>query len=53
MDSIKKKMTSLAQATEEANARAEAFERETRETNEAADRCEEQVKFMCHKLETE
>ena len=43
MDSIKKKMTSLAQATEEATARAEAYERETTETNDLADKFEEQV----------
>ena len=43
MDSIKKKMRSLAQATEEAESVANSFDTETKATNEIADKCEEQV----------
>ena len=43
MDSIKKKMRSLAQATEEANSLANNFDTETKATNEVADKFEEQV----------
>ncbi len=45
MDSIKKKMKSLAQASEEANSRTRIYEEETRATNEIADKFEEQVNF--------
>ena len=44
MDSIKKKMLSLSQATEEANSRASVYEAEMRKINEIADKFEEQVK---------
>ena len=43
MDSIKKKMRSLAQATEEAESVANSFDTETKATNEIADKFEEQV----------
>lgn len=43
MDSIKKKMLSLAQATEEANARSSVYEEELRRINAIADNFEEQV----------
>ena len=38
MDSIKKKMITLSTATDEANARAEKFEEETRRITEIADK---------------
>ena len=40
MDSIKKKMMTLSSATEEANARAEKFEEETRRISDIADKYE-------------
>ena len=43
MDSIKKKMRSLASATEEASARATVFEEECNSTNEIAEKFEEQA----------
>ena len=43
MDSIKKKMLSLSQATEEANSRASVYEQEMKKINEIADKFEEQV----------
>ena len=43
MDSIKKKMRSLAQATEEAESVANSFDTETKATNEIADKFEGQV----------
>ena len=44
MDAIKKKMRSLAQATEEATARAAVFEEERNRVNDAADKFEEQIR---------
>ena len=44
MDSIKKKMMSLSQATEEAMNRAAIFEEEMRGINEIAEKFEEQVR---------
>ena len=43
MDSIKKKMTNLSQATSEANARTKVYEEETAATNEIAEKYEEQA----------
>ena len=43
MDSIKSKMLSLSQATQEATARSLIYEEEFRKNNEIADRFEEQV----------
>ena len=43
MDSIKKKMRSLAQATEEASSVANKFDTETKATIEIAEKYEEQV----------
>ena len=43
MDSIKSKMLSLSQATQEATARASIYEEELRKNNEIADKFEEQV----------
>lgn len=43
MDSIKSKMLTLSQATNDANARAVVYEEELRKNNENADRFEEQV----------
>ncbi len=45
MDAIKKKMRSLAQATEEATARAAVFEEERNRVNDAADKFEEQIRY--------
>ncbi len=44
MDAIKKKMKSLAQATEEATARASIYEEERNRVNEIADKFEDQVR---------
>ena len=46
MESIKKKMLSLSQATEEAKSRAAIFEEEMSRVNELADKFEEQVKIQ-------
>ena len=46
MDSIKKKMRSLAQASEEAESVANSFDTETKATNEIADKFEEQVGWL-------
>ena len=43
MDSIKSKMKSLAEATQEATTRANVYEEETRRVNDVADKFEEQV----------
>ena len=43
MDSIKKKMRTLATTTEEADARAKVFDEECRATNEIAEKFEEQA----------
>ena len=43
MDSIKSKMKSLAEATQEATKRANVYEEETMRVNEVADKFEEQV----------
>ncbi|XP_059085807.1 tropomyosin Cha f 1.0101-like [Tigriopus californicus] len=51
MDSIKKKMTSLSQATDEANTRAQEHERETRQVNEVADKSEEQIRNIQKKMQ--
>ena len=50
MDSIKKKMRSLAQATEEAESVANSFDTETKATNEIADKFEEQVGWLAEPL---
>ena len=46
MDSIKKKMMSLSQATEEANSRAAVYEQERNRINELADKFEDQVRHQ-------
>ena len=51
MDSIKKKMMTLAAATEEATARAERFEEETLKNAEMADKFEEQVRNILKKMQ--
>ena len=43
MDSIKSKMKSLAEATQEATTRANVYEEETRRVNDVAEKFEEQV----------
>jgi hypothetical protein len=43
MDSIKSKMLTLSQSTQEATARSLIYEEEFRKNNEVADRFEEQV----------
>ena len=43
MDSIKSKMKSLSEATQEATHRANAYEEETMRVNEIAEKFEEQV----------
>jgi len=52
MDSIKKKMITLSAATEEATARAEKFEEETRKISEVADKYEEQLRNIQKKMQT-
>ena len=44
MDSIKSKMKSLAEATQEATNRANIYEEETQRVNDVAEKFEEQVK---------
>ena len=50
MDSIKKKMRTLASTTEEADARAKVFDEECRATNEIAEKFEEQVRGNIFKI---
>ncbi|XP_040566921.1 tropomyosin [Lepeophtheirus salmonis] len=52
MDSIKSKMFSLAQATEEASSRTSLYEEEIRRVNEIADKFEEQVRNIQKKMQT-
>jgi len=52
MDSIKKKMQSLATETERAQARCERWEKEAAATNAGADQLEEQVKNLQKKIQT-
>ena len=51
MDSIKKKMQSLASETANATARAEKWEREVTSINNTADAFEEQVKNLQKKIQ--
>jgi len=51
MDSIKKKMQSLANETANASARAERWEREVKRINETADQYEEQVRQLQKKIQ--
>ena len=51
MDSIKKKMQSLAKETANAQARAEKWEREMEEINRTADNFEEQVRVLQKKIQ--
>lgn len=51
MDSIKSKMQSLAQATQEATERANRYEVETRRINDVADKFEDQVRSIQKKMQ--
>jgi predicted nucleic acid-binding Zn-ribbon protein len=51
MDSIKKKMQSLANETANASARADRWEREVKRINETADQYEEQVRQLQKKIQ--
>ena len=51
MDSIKKKMQSLAKETANAQARAEKWEKEMEDTNRTADHFEEQVRVLQKKIQ--
>ena len=51
MDSIKKKMQSLATETAKAQARAERWEAEMEDTNRTADNFEEQVRLLQKKIQ--
>ena len=53
MDSIKKKMQSLAQETAKGKARAEKWEKKVNTINEKADQSEEQVKTLQKKIQFE
>lgn len=52
MESIKKKMLSLSQATEEAKARSAIYGEEINRVNEIADKFEEQVGCKVHAIQS-